>query len=204
MRRGSLPQSLEERLKSMSRTERWHLELPKVTPLAGEFQESQFHIAFRHTSVRILLERGVTVGDVAELVGDTERVLVRYYSRWILSITRGSQPSFKKLLRTSRSQTCSEWLARLMKLDDRVIEAVAAMVSGNHKEFPYRKGWEIGKFSTTAVSCSNPTIQVEKPWTQKCLAQDQPRPASSADLPSDGLVRVITELLESRGFRPPQ
>ena len=37
--------------------------------------------AFFH--VRILLEHGVPVGDVGELVGDTERVLIRYYSRWM-------------------------------------------------------------------------------------------------------------------------
>jgi integrase len=82
---GAFRRALEERLKSMSRTERWHLELPKVFALAGEFQERPVPHRFRHTSVRILLERGVPVGDVAELVGDTERVLVRYYSKWILS-----------------------------------------------------------------------------------------------------------------------
>lgn len=37
----------------------------------------------RHTFIRTLLERDVPVGDVAELVADTERVLIRYYSKWI-------------------------------------------------------------------------------------------------------------------------
>ena len=37
------------------------------------------------TFVRILLERGVPVGEVAEFVGDTERVLLRYYAMWIPS-----------------------------------------------------------------------------------------------------------------------
>jgi len=35
---------------------------------------------FRHTFVRILLERGVPVADVAELIGDTEQVLRRSYA----------------------------------------------------------------------------------------------------------------------------
>ncbi len=30
-------------------------------------------------------EKGIPVGDVAELVGDTERVLIRYYSKWMPS-----------------------------------------------------------------------------------------------------------------------
>jgi integrase len=51
----------------------------------GEFQETPVSHRFRHTFVRILLERGVPVGDVAELVGDTERVLLRYYAKWIPS-----------------------------------------------------------------------------------------------------------------------
>jgi site-specific recombinase XerD len=39
----------------------------------------------RHTFVRILLERGVAVGDVAELVGDTERTLLKHYGKWVTS-----------------------------------------------------------------------------------------------------------------------
>lgn len=48
--------------------------------------------------MRILLEHGVPVGDVGELVGDTERVLIRYYSRWMPSrqerLTRILQEAF--------------------------------------------------------------------------------------------------------------
>jgi integrase len=66
-------------------TERWRIKLQKVFALAGEFQETPVPHRFRHTFVRILLERGVPVGDVAELVGDTERVLLRYYAKWIPS-----------------------------------------------------------------------------------------------------------------------
>jgi integrase len=66
-------------------TERWRIKLQKVFALAGKFQETAVPHRFRHTFVRILLERGVPVGDVAELVGDTERVLLRYYAKWIPS-----------------------------------------------------------------------------------------------------------------------
>jgi integrase len=66
-------------------TERWRLKLQKVFALAGQFSEKPVPHRFRHTFVRILLERGVPVGDVAELVGDTERILIRYYSKWIAS-----------------------------------------------------------------------------------------------------------------------
>jgi integrase len=66
-------------------TERWRIKLQKVFALAGEFEETPVPHKFRHTFVRKLLERGVPVGDVAELIGDTERVLLRYYAKWIPS-----------------------------------------------------------------------------------------------------------------------
>ena len=66
-------------------TERWRLKLHKVFELAGAFTEKPVPHRFRHTFVRILLEKGIPVGDVAELVGDTERVLLRYYSKFVAS-----------------------------------------------------------------------------------------------------------------------
>ena len=39
---------------------------------------------FRHTFVRILLERGgVSVRDVAELLGNTEQIVRKHYSAWV-------------------------------------------------------------------------------------------------------------------------
>jgi integrase len=38
---------------------------------------------FRHTFIRILLERGVQVEDVALLAGDSVDVIVKYYSKWM-------------------------------------------------------------------------------------------------------------------------
>jgi integrase len=66
-------------------TERWRIKLQKIFTLAGEFDEPPVPHKFRHTFVRMLLERGIPVGDVAELIGDTERTLLKYYAKWIPS-----------------------------------------------------------------------------------------------------------------------
>jgi site-specific recombinase XerD len=57
--------------------------LAKVFALAGPFEEKPTPHRFRHTFVRILLEKGVPVADVAELIGDTEEIVRKHYSRWI-------------------------------------------------------------------------------------------------------------------------
>jgi site-specific recombinase XerD len=59
--------------------------LAVVFGLAGPFEEKPSPHRFRHTFVRILLEKGVPVADVAELIGDTEEILRKHYSRWIKS-----------------------------------------------------------------------------------------------------------------------
>ena len=46
--------------------------MPRPTP----------HI-FRHTFVRLLLQRGVSPRDVADLIGDTEEVVLKHYARWV-------------------------------------------------------------------------------------------------------------------------
>ena len=57
--------------------------LRRVFELSGPWIEKPTPHKFRHTFVRILLERGVPVADVAELIGDTEQVLRRSYAAWI-------------------------------------------------------------------------------------------------------------------------
>ena len=69
--------------------------LAKIFELAGPFEEKPTPHRFRHTFVRILLEKGVPVADVAELIGDTEDVLRRHYSRWI----KTRQDRLTKILR---------------------------------------------------------------------------------------------------------
>jgi integrase len=57
--------------------------LKLVFKLAGPFEEKATPHRFRHTFARILLENGVPVADVAELIGDTEEVVRLYYAKWI-------------------------------------------------------------------------------------------------------------------------
>ena len=64
---------------------RWRENLEKVFKLAGPSDERPTPHRFRHTFVRILLEKGVPVADVAELIGDTEEVVRKHYARWFLS-----------------------------------------------------------------------------------------------------------------------
>ena len=61
----------------------WREKLAKVFKLGGPFQEPPTPHRFRHTFVRILLEKGVPVADVAELIGDTEEIVRRHYARWV-------------------------------------------------------------------------------------------------------------------------
>jgi integrase len=57
--------------------------LKRVFELAGPWDASPHPHKFRHTFVRILLEKGVPVPDVAELIGDSEQILRKYYAAWI-------------------------------------------------------------------------------------------------------------------------
>ena len=63
--------------------ELWRVKLGKVFSLAGPFDERPTPHRLRHTFVRILLEKGVPVADVAELIGDTEEVVRKHYARWV-------------------------------------------------------------------------------------------------------------------------
>jgi len=61
----------------------WRKRLGYVFAKAGAFEDRPTPHRFRHTFVRILLQRGVPVADAAELIGDTEQVLRRHYAKWI-------------------------------------------------------------------------------------------------------------------------
>ena len=64
-------------------TDTWRRKLGKVFELAGEFDETPTPHRFRHTFARILLQRGVPVADVADLLGDDEKTVREHYSRWV-------------------------------------------------------------------------------------------------------------------------
>ncbi len=76
-------------------SERWRDNVGRVFKLAGPFDEPPTPHRFRHTFVRILLEKGVPVADVAELIGDTEEVVRRHYAKWV----PGRQQRLTKILR---------------------------------------------------------------------------------------------------------
>ena len=74
-------ESTSTKMKNMA--EVWRVKLGKVFKLAGPFDMRPHPHRLRYTFVRILLEKGVPLADVAELIGDTEDVVRRHYAKWV-------------------------------------------------------------------------------------------------------------------------
>ena len=70
-----------KRLETVTNT--WRRRLAKVFTVAGPFEEPATPHRFRHTFARILLQRGVSVADVADLLGDDEKTVREHYARWV-------------------------------------------------------------------------------------------------------------------------
>jgi len=70
-----------ERLETV--TDLWRRRINRVFELAGKFDEVPTPHRFRHTFARILLQRGVPVADVADLLGDDEDTVREHYARWV-------------------------------------------------------------------------------------------------------------------------
>lgn len=65
-------------------TDVWRRKLKKLWNLCGKWTAKPTPHRFRHTFARILLQRpGVTVRDVAELLGNSEQVVRKHYAAWI-------------------------------------------------------------------------------------------------------------------------
>jgi integrase len=64
-------------------TNMWRRRLAKAFEAAGPFEEPATPHRFRHTFARILLQRGVSVADVADLIGDDEKTVREHYARWV-------------------------------------------------------------------------------------------------------------------------
>ena len=64
-------------------TDMWCRKIGKVFELAGAFEEPPTPHRLRHTFARILLQRGVPVADVADLLGGDEKTVREHYSRWV-------------------------------------------------------------------------------------------------------------------------
>jgi integrase len=61
----------------------WRRRLAKAFDAAGPFEQPATPHRFRHTFARILLQRGVPVADVADLLGDDEKTVREHYARWV-------------------------------------------------------------------------------------------------------------------------
>lgn len=72
---------LSDRLETV--TDLWRRKINRVFELAGRFEERPTPHRFRHTFARILLQRGVPVADVADLLGDDEKTVRQHYARWV-------------------------------------------------------------------------------------------------------------------------
>jgi hypothetical protein len=87
-----------------------------------------------------------------------------------------------------------------MKLSDRILEELAKMVVGDAKHFPYRSSSFITRFFTR---CGLPFVHdgsTRPRWAHERLAELNLGAAHSADLPSDDLCRVISELFDQDDF----
>lgn len=80
-------------------TDVWRRKLKRLWELCGPWPSPPTPHRFRHTFARVLLQRpGVTVRDVAELLGDTEEMVRRHYAAWVVErqerLTRVLQAAF--------------------------------------------------------------------------------------------------------------
>ena len=65
-------------------TDVWRRKLINLWELCGPWKDKPTPHRFRHTFARILLQRtNVTVRDVAELLGNTEQMVLKHYSAWV-------------------------------------------------------------------------------------------------------------------------
>lgn len=62
----------------------WRRRIQHAFDAAGEFSQPPTPHRFRHTFARILLARGVSVADVAELMGDDEETIRIHYAAWVV------------------------------------------------------------------------------------------------------------------------
>jgi integrase len=66
-----------------SLTDEWRKRLHELWALAPHWHVRPTPHRFRHTFARILLQKGVPVPDVADLLGNTEAIVRRHYAAWV-------------------------------------------------------------------------------------------------------------------------
>lgn len=64
-------------------TETWRRRLNALWELCGEWKVKPTPHRFRHSFARIILQRGVSVRDVADLLGNSEQMVRKHYAAWI-------------------------------------------------------------------------------------------------------------------------
>ncbi|MEK6257037.1 MAG: hypothetical protein AABP62_00330 [Planctomycetota bacterium] len=101
-----------------------------------------------------------------------------------------------------------------MKLKTRTIRDLAEMVTGGvasgfsespkksaFARFPYRSSSALTDFFIDCDTEYRHNSESRVPWTQNVLAELNEGPVSTPQLPADGIVRVIEELLDPKHFR---
>jgi hypothetical protein len=87
-----------------------------------------------------------------------------------------------------------------MKLSDYTLELLAKMVVGDARHFPYRSSSYITKFFARCGLSPVHDGSTRAWWAQERLTELNLGAAQSADLPSDDLCRVISELFDPDDF----
>jgi site-specific recombinase XerD len=90
----------------------WRDRLEIVFTAAGPFKERPTPHRFRHTFVRIMLERGVHPSVIANLTGDDEDTIRKYYSRWVPSRQKETTAALKAAYEAAQQ---SEWRPRVIR-----------------------------------------------------------------------------------------
>jgi hypothetical protein len=87
-----------------------------------------------------------------------------------------------------------------MKLHERVLESLAAMVVGDHPQFPYRSSSYITEYFQRCGLQVAHDGTTRKWWAKERLAELNLGPASVPDLPSDDLLSIVAELFDPLDF----
>src|SRR5690242_12462977 len=87
-----------------------------------------------------------------------------------------------------------------MKLSDRVLEGLAGMVVGDNSLFPYRSSSSITRYFERSGFPFVHNGTTRKWWTKERLAELNLGKSYTQDLPSDDLLRIISELFDPDDF----
>jgi integrase len=99
------------------KTEVWRTtRLAKMFEAAGPFETKPTPHRFRHTFVRILLERGTDINMVAELAGDTVEMIRKHYAPWVPELNARLTEELKRAYEANQKK---KWRARVVPIKAR-------------------------------------------------------------------------------------